>query len=439
MENMDTTHDNTQGGEPLPPHAPEARAGDGSAAGTGAAWACQARQGGDSGITHPAKRPQADSSPLESGGEDTLHLALSVWWKDDFEGVMAALEQAKLEAQARGRSIELTYKGLKVVVTRQGKKTGGGRGRYYRYLVHVGGVTILLTDQPQAMEQFPNVLAEIGSAVLMYVGGAGNAMEDLRRTFQQLGGEVQWARVSRVDLCVDLPEVAMSSFHLLLQQGHAITRVVSRREYFDHSRITGMVFGTGSLTLRLYNKLLEVTGPKYDPFKLALLCERRWGTQPSCAVRVEYQLRREMLVSANISTIEDYLQQRAPLARYLTHDWFRLADTPPDRENHNTSRADTHPLWVQVQEAFAAWTGTAPESIRRMKSRPEVDPIRLAKQGRGCLLSAIAKLEGIGPMSANDLRTKSHDIVDWSFDQATPTRIVEAFEEKRLRAKREKR
>ncbi len=433
------THDTSQGGEPVQPYAPQAHAGDSSAASTGAAWACQAWQGGDSGITHPAKRQQAEQPTLESGGEDTLHLALNVWWKEDFEGVMTALEQGKLEAQARNRSVEVEYKGLKIVVTRQGKKTGGGRGRFYRYLVHVRGITMLLTDQPQAIEQFPNVLIEVGSTLLMLVGGAGNAMTDLRAMFRSLGGEVQWAKVSRVDLCVDLPEVAMSSFHSLLQQGHAITRAASRREFFEHSRITGMVFGTGCVALRLYDKLLEVTGPKYDPFKLALLCERRWGTQPASAVRVEYQLRREMLLTANISTIEDYLKHRSPLARYLTHEWFRLVASAPDRENHNTSRADTHPLWVQVQEAFEAWTGTAPESIRRLKSRPVVDPIRLAKQGRGCFLSAIAELEGVAPMSEHTIRAKAQQILDWAFDQSAPLRTVEAFEEKRLRAKREKR
>jgi hypothetical protein len=438
MEHMDTTHDHSLGGEPGAPLAPEAHAGDAAAASTGAASASEASQGGDSGITHPAKRQHTEQSPLETGGEDTLHLALNVWWKDDFEGIMAALERGKMEAQARGRSVELDYNGLKVVVARQGKKTGGGRGRFYRYIAHVGSVTMLVTDQPQAVDQYPNVLVEIGSALLMYVGGAGNAMEDLRDTLFRLGGHILWAKVSRVDLCVDLPETAISVFHVLVQQDLDVTRAVGRVEHLQHRRITGIMFGTGSIVLRLYDKLLEVTGPRHDQLKLALLCERRWGTLPNSAVRIEYQVRREMLVGAGIATFEDYLQQRASLARYLTHDWFRFAASPPDRENHNTRRVDTHPLWVQVQQAFEAWTGTAPESIRRLKHRPEVDPIRLAKQGRGCLISALAELEGVEPMSEHDLRAKAVQILDWAFDQSTPIRTVERFEEKRLRAKREK-
>lgn len=429
-QHKETKEAPASGGAP----APQARGEAPVAGGWGVAW-----QGGGSGITHPANRQEESPTPLEKGGEDTLHLALNVWWKDDYEGLMRALEEGKLEAQERRRPVERTFRGCKLCINRQGKKTGGGRGRFYRYLIHAYGLTLLLTDEPRGVEQSPNVLVEVPSINLMLCGGAGNAFSDLRRLLEQLGGYILLDKISRVDLCVDLPGVDTTHFRHLHEAGRLVTRSSFCAFYTEHRKLQGITYGKGTISLRIYDKLLELSGRKHDAFKYALLCQRRWAGSPSAATRVEFQLRREMLTSAGISSMGDYFRKRAELARYLTHEWFRFTVEPPDRDNNNTARTATHPLWEQVQEGFAAWTGEAPESIRRIHKPPHPDPIRLAQQARGALLSAVAELDNSQPMTEHQLRKKAIEIVEWAFDRENPLRTVERYEAKRLRQKKDKR
>jgi hypothetical protein len=54
----------------------------------------------------------------------------------------------------------------------------------------------------------------------MLAGGAGNAYADLLAQLGRMGGKVEWAKVSRVDLCVDQPNQPLLPFYTLTCQQH---------------------------------------------------------------------------------------------------------------------------------------------------------------------------------------------------------------------------
>lgn len=402
----------------------------------GAPTAPHAPAGGGSGITHLANRQTIEKMGRPSGGEDTVHLALNVYWRDDYEGLMHRLEQAQTTAQTCRGLAKLERGGQEFTVRRAGIKTGQGRGRYFRFvLVHRdSGVVLKLTDEAQAPDQTPNVLAELGSVFLLSRDGLGSAWAELKNILEALGGYVLWDKVSRVDMCADFPGWRMEPFRdLIIDRNFAVTRARSRTLYLEHGRVCGVTLGaSGLISLRIYDKAYEVQVKKPDPVKQALLEDLRWGGPVESAVRVEYQVRRAAIKGIGIHTVREYLRMRGDLAGYLSSDWFRIADEEPDRENKNTQRAGVHPMWAEVQGGFASWAGQAVQEIRRDRVRVPKDPIRLVKQAKGCLLAALADLGEEPPASLGELVAKAGECLAWNFERAGEIDSLRRFEQKRL-------
>lgn len=393
------------------------------------------REGGGSGITHLCNRQTQAEAPCETGGEDTVHLALNVYWRDDFDGLMEGLEAAQEQAQnARGLA-RYCRGGHEFAVGRKGIKSGGGRGRYFRYaLRHLETGTLLkLTDASQSFDQSPNVLLELGSVFLTASGGIGPAWAECKNLLEALGGYVLWDKLSRVDLCADFPGWEMGTLHdLIVNQGLAITRARSRACYQEHNRETGIAFGTGNISLRIYDKAFEVCTKKPDAVKRQLLEKLRWGGPQDSAVRVEYQLRRPALKGWHIDGLSQYNRMRADISGYLTSEWFRIAAHAPDRANNNTQRAEVHPLWLSVQEGFANWAGQPVQHLRRDRVRTKKDPIRLVKQAQGCLLTAVAELESAPAADREELLQKLGECLTWNAERIGEVDLLRRYEQKRL-------
>ena len=180
------------------------------------------------------------------GGEDTVHLALNVWWREDFDGLMQGLEAAQQAAQACRGVGALERGGHLFAVRRAGIKTGGGRGRYFRYVMtHLdSGVVLKLTDEGQATEKTPNVIAELGSVFLLSSHGLASAWAELKNLLEALGGYVLWDKLSRVDLCTDFAGWSMLPFReLIVDKGCAITRARSQALYTELRRVCGITVG----------------------------------------------------------------------------------------------------------------------------------------------------------------------------------------------------
>jgi hypothetical protein len=75
----------------------------------------------------------------------------------------------------------------------------------------------------------------------------------------------------------------------------------------------------------------------------------------------------------------------------LTHDWFRITTEPVDRRNKHQSRAETHPIWLGVQQAFATIYGQPDRPLVPIR-RDKIMATELAKQGRGCLANCLLQM-----------------------------------------------
>jgi len=145
---------------------------------------------------------------------------------------------------------------------------------------------------------------------------------------------------------------------------------------------------------RIYEKKAEVK-LKANPLKNLCMRVYRWHCKemPSCATRVEFEMRRDALKERGIDAVEDYYAKRADLVAYLTYGWLRFTANKVDRENKNQSKARTLPLWNRVRKAFKAWAGNPTGEPLTPLDKEQADVKNLLKQLMGVGQTA-AKYQG---------------------------------------------
>lgn len=329
---------------------------------------------------------------LRTGGEDTIDAALYVNWSDPaWEIITFALSKAQHEAQesqeidAGVTSIDGTRA---LLVKPSGSHMGDFHGPFYKWRFECEGITYLVMNRQHRHETMPNVAVHVGSALLME-HGSKSIREKVYATIRAMGGIIAENKLSRVDPNVDIAGVSVSEFVKKFIDRHFLCRARKLdlqlgTVHMDGYNYTGFCVGRGDIRLRIYDKLLEC---KHQPLKLEILERTRWGTMPTAATRVEFQLRREALKEFGVSSWEDWEEKRASVCTYLCSEWFHFTDEAVDR-NH-TDRANTWSEWEAVQSAFSQWTGTADAAERNKKPR-RVNAVALARQAVGCLTSLAA-------------------------------------------------
>lgn len=214
----------------------------------------------------------------------------------------------------------------------------------------------------------PNGKLEASSDVLMRLG-VEEVVARAYAALRDLGAQVTRDKVSRVDVCCDLPGRTIAPLKAAYDAGHYVSRArhgdehLVEGEYKEHDysafRVcrapTSFNLGRGDVRMRTYDKVEEC---RYKPSKLQILMDHRWGGYPVDAIRVEFQLRRQKLRMLGIDSFADWLAKRASVVHYLTHDWMRLTDGPVDRKHPDRTAVLTE--WQEVQGAFASWAGAGP-------------------------------------------------------------------------------
>ena len=251
---------------------------------------------------------------------------------------------------------------------------------------------VLIADARTFNGDWPNVKVEIsGERCLVYPGGAEAAYRSVFQWLESLGAEIYRESVSRADICADFPNIGMAAFCEAFENGWYACR--SNRRHYDISNGATLYFGSGDIVLRIYEKLAEMQASalRGAPAKYEHMIQKRWGgVEPDCAVRVEYQLRRDWLKLHGANTVDDLLHLAPDLVGYLTgavnDRWFRFLCAVPD--NKHPERNNTLPRWKIVQAAFA-------DVFRIPERLIEIDPDRadvetLLKQAFGVLECAAA-------------------------------------------------
>jgi hypothetical protein len=227
----------------------------------------------------------------------------------------------------------------------------------------------------------PSVMVELRSETL-WTHGPAAAVARVLALLQSAGAEIVEVKVSRVDLCVDVlvPE-NIWSLQLLNQ---FVTHAHLEAPYLDRRKLTGFSIGHGKISARLYDKPQEIRSSSHKDWMYGI-----WGIERvpvgHRVIRVEYQLRREIIKELGFSSFEELQAGLAQVWAYCTQQWLRVAD---DREKHHTQQT-TPAWWTIVQGGMTAGQPACP-AIRAKAIKQDEE--QMAVQLLGFIASMTALL-----------------------------------------------
>ncbi len=187
-------------------------------------------------------------------------------------------------------------------------------------------------------------MVEIRSVTLWRLGHL-KAVERILALLKEQGAQIEKVMASRADVCLDI--LLRESIWNADLPKHAVKRAVHGGLYQADSVFCGVAIGKGDLQARLYDKPYEIKTKSKKTWMYDV-----WGLQdvPEGAriVRVEFQLRREVLVELGIDTIWNLIDHPKNLWTYCTEHWLKFQDRP---DLHHTQQK-TLPWWKTVQNGF---------------------------------------------------------------------------------------
>ncbi len=318
-----------------------------------------------------------------ASGIDTLYLALDVNWRnaDIFNYLEALKEQAKNE----DKDIEGIFK----------SRDGSAEWKFNIKPHGIKGYSWILISNDYALkignwlkpQSRPSVMVEIRSEVLWRMGSR-QAVDWIINMILGMSAGVVSVKPSRVDFCVDMivPEEMWSEEILK----YLVTRARDNSSHRTGPVFTGISIGKGGVVARIYDKHFEITRKSkktwmFDVWKI---------DQPPPGkkiIRVEFQLRREVVKSLMLDKIGDLFEMEEHVWVYLTR-WLKFQDRPGE---HHTQRT-TLEWWKNVQKGYKGSQDAHPV-IRKEACRS--DKRRLAQQMYGLMTS----------LKAADLESNSVD------------------------------
>ncbi len=315
--------------------------------------------GGDTSNTPPYISHLGSVTIPWTGSEDWMEWSWQVQWNEKWEALRSQLRsarQAAADAATESDASEtptLELGGYPAVISPAGARLGrNGKGPYMPWRVKWQGLILMIADRPEPRGHLPSVVVRADGLACL-TARAELLWHRAENLIASLGGDIEVERLSRVDLCLDLPGVAIAPFVDAYESQRFITK--AKGHEIRKGKGTTIYIGGATLLARIYDKLAELKR-KRDDLKRGLMGFHRWsGAEPDEATRIEFELHRKALTDRGISTVADYFQKRADLADYLCTTWLRFTAGQVDRTH--TTRAKNMPLWDAVHAAYLAWTG----------------------------------------------------------------------------------
>jgi hypothetical protein len=204
------------------------------------------------------------------------------------------------------------------------------------------GFAFLLEDNAFRIQlsrsiKLPAAYVKISSGYLAHVGPE-KAAEALQGLIEAMITPREAPNVSRIDCFVDF----VWSGGMEWDREAWVTRGNGIDAYSEGGVFTGWVVGRGGIiSARLYYKLLHAT--KIGSGYLLPLWEAGGWKPPEQVWRLEFQLRREVLVQHGLTKLKAVLGNLNGLWSYATTEWLKL--TIPNPDDQTRARWPIHPLW----------------------------------------------------------------------------------------------
>jgi hypothetical protein len=377
-------------------------------------------------ISHPPKVKTCDKNILASG-IDTLVISLNVQWND--ESIFGVLDDLKEKSQQFDVDCPGNLKHFQSEDTWYFNiKPNGTKG--FSWILAGSDFTYRIANALKPSSR-PNIMVEIRSEALWRLGPA-EVIKIALGIIQANGAVILEAKISRLDLCLDflMPE-DLWAFSLM---EFAVTRATDFNPYYRNMNLTGIRIGKGEISARMYDKPLEIKQQSrktwmFDVWKIEEVPE---GYR---IIRIEFQLRREVLKEIGLKSIDDLLPKIDGAWAYCTKKWLKFQDRP---KFHHTQRR-TLEWYQEIQDGFNGVQGAEP--LVRNKA-VQMDKKRLVQQANGLIaaLHAIMQEEtGKGPdepvKGADCLATYAREFYT---DASAVSKIEEKVKKNRSRYHRER-
>lgn len=151
--------------------------------------------------------------------------------------------------------------------------------------------------------------------------------------FEPYGSE----SISRIDYCFDysLPEIDFD-------EDCFVSRSNKDSKHREDGKAQTFTFGKGDVVLRVYDKVAEIKQQSDKAWFFVL-----WGGVDQDVWRIEWQVRKDILLRYGIKTFNDLYKKLGDLLKYLSeeHDTLRVPN-----DDSNRSRWPLHHLWEDLQE-----------------------------------------------------------------------------------------
>jgi hypothetical protein len=236
---------------------------------------------------------------------------------------------------------------------------------------------------------FPEIFIEVRSQFLWRYGYkyVYTFLKEWISTWAEIKSDI----VSRADLSTDVTGFPDIRIENVVSRGRKrgsyfqLIPIPQGKVYYYGSKITGWVFGSGPLMIRIYDKLFESKLVHKEWFQ-DLWKQGGWDGKSGVA-RVEIQIRRDFLKDYNVSTFASFEEALADIFRYVTQDWLTLREPSGDK---NRSRWPITPFWSEVQSSINSFGKTYGLTRGQIK---EAKTNFLIPQAAGLITSILASID----------------------------------------------
>lgn len=362
-------------------------------------------------VQKPFTTPSVSIDWLECGGIIDVSAA--------DEKQFFVMDQKMVTAQELNKPVELSLAGHSVLLFPKG--IGSGKEARQTYRVEYGPAMLAFSFREAKDRLCANMYYKIpGTSCLIW--GAW----EIRRLFHQmlegLGCQVvdEWPR--RIDLCLDLPGTNWrEKLKPAIDAGCTLGTFTVQSDFHVKRLSTGVKFQTAHISLRIYDKVQE-TRRREPEYQVAIVMNRWGGQLPADATRIELEFRGEWLRQHQELKDLDGVRRHLPdIVEKAIGDaerpFFRLTETPVDRENGHQSRVATHHVWQEYRDYWRAGLGDPDRPPKRLP-RHMIDGRRAFACVKGYLTGDAARRgEVIQSLAdAQDQLRKMHEN-NWASDE----------------------
>lgn len=338
--------------------------------------------------------------------EDRVQFSLRVHWTQDAHWLRELLDEAR---ESRGNG-PFVYPHPQTPFVMTGKPSWLNFNASW-YLQHADFLLALCSPDRCRRTNTPNAFIDI-SWHARYRGLA-QAWSDIKFILNSLGFTIEWTRLTRIDLAIDLVDQPLDPIVHLIDRRQYVSKAKSiaiHRDAGQASRCTGITVGCHDMKLRIYDKLHELAGGRH-PNRLQDLQQTFWRCEPGYVTRVEFQMTRKSLKSSGVDTMEDWITNRATVMLSGIHprlDWFRLLDRIPSKGNQK--RTPDHAIWIRLRRLVEAWAnaiGADPDLHLTPLAKQPPDVSQVVRQGLSYLITAEVEGQRTLQQILVDLLTRS--------------------------------